>query len=154
LPGFGPRIGTAQFCGTSLRGVYGGRRLGLCLCLAPVMTRTRLPVPSSKGPASTDPGWRKSRQAWRQVARFLSANPRNPQAGKLTGGNKLTADNGKVMRGADGAVTDGPDGQADEVIGGYFVIEADDYDGAVGIAKSCPHLAFGGSIEVQQIDAM
>jgi len=31
LPGFGPRIGTAQFCGTSLRGVYGGRRLGLCL---------------------------------------------------------------------------------------------------------------------------
>ena len=88
------------------------------------------------------------------VKRYMDWSQEMGQAGKLTGGQKLTADNGKVLRGADGAVSDGPHGQAAEVIGGYFVVTADDYDGAVEIAKSCPHLQFGGSIEVRQFDSM
>jgi len=103
---------------------------------------------------ATAPATMSAADAQNIVKRYTDWSQEMGQAGKLAGGNKLTADNGKVMRGADGAVTDGPHGQAEEVIGGYFIVEADDYDGAVGIAKSCPHLSFGGSIEVRQIDAM
>jgi hypothetical protein len=38
-----------------------------------------------------------------------------------------------------------------EVIAGYFLIEARDYEQAVQFAAGCPHLKYGGTIEVRQI---
>ncbi len=38
-----------------------------------------------------------------------------------------------------------------EVIAGYFLIEARDYEQAVKLAEGCPHLKYGGTIEVRQI---
>ena len=83
--------------------------------------------------------------AWRQEL---------ADAGRLTGGEKLedgtarllTADNGSV------AVTDGPYAEAKEIIGGFFMIEAGDYDEAVAISEGCPHLKYGGRIELRKID--
>ena len=76
--------------------------------------------------------------------------------GKLKGGEKLTFDAGKVMRpnGARVTVTDGPYAESKELIGGYFAISAKDYNEACRIAESCPHLGFGGTIEVRQVDQM
>ena len=37
-------------------------------------------------------------------------------------------------------------------ISGYFLIGAPDFDQAVQIASGCPHLKYGGTIEVRQID--
>lgn len=34
---------------------------------------------------------------------------------------------------------------------GYSLIEAKDYDGAVALAKGCPMLAGGGSVEVAEV---
>ena len=48
---------------------------------------------------------------------------------------------------------DGPFPETKEIIGGYFVIEAVDYDEAVELAKSCPHIDFG-RIEIRQVDVM
>lgn len=78
------------------------------------------------------------------------------EAGKLVGGDKLTDDDGKVLRAGGGgvSVTDGPFAETKEVIGGYFQIQAADYDEAVEISKTCPHIAYGGSIEVRQVDEM
>jgi hypothetical protein len=39
-----------------------------------------------------------------------------------------------------------------EFIGGYFLVRAESLEEAVRIARTCPHLARGGSIEVRQID--
>ncbi len=77
-------------------------------------------------------------------------------AGRVLGGQKLTDDAGRVLSGFDGSltVTDGPLAEAKEVIGGFFEIEAATYDEAVDLARSCPHLKFGGTIELRQIDAM
>ena len=47
-------------------------------------------------------------------------------------------------------VTDGPFAEAKEVMGGFFVIEAANFDEAVETAKTCPHMEFG-SIEVREI---
>ncbi len=48
--------------------------------------------------------------------------------------------------------TDGPFAEAKEVIGGIFTIDADSYDEAVEISKDCPHLKYGGWIEVREVE--
>jgi hypothetical protein len=76
------------------------------------------------------------------------------RAGRSASGQKLRDDGGRVMRGAGGAVsvTDGPFSEAKEVIGGFFTIEARDYDDAVRVSCDCPHLAYGGSIELREVE--
>jgi hypothetical protein len=49
----------------------------------------------------------------------------------------------------DGVVTDGPFVEAKEALGGYYVIEADDLDQALAIAKDVP-APFGG-VEVRPV---
>ena len=73
--------------------------------------------------------------------------------GAYVGGNKLRDEGGKslVSNGSGLRVTDGPYTEAKEVIGGYFIISADDYDGAVAIANGCPHLKFG-RVELREIE--
>jgi hypothetical protein len=70
-------------------------------------------------------------------------------------GQKLHDQEGRVMVRKDNgvAVTDGPYVESKEVIGGYFVIEADDYESAARAAEDCPHLDFG-SVEIRRIEVM
>ncbi|HEX8617881.1 MAG TPA: YciI family protein [Thermoanaerobaculia bacterium] len=70
-------------------------------------------------------------------------------------GEKLHDREGRVMVRKDSgvAVTDGPYAEAKEVIGGYFIIEADDYETAARLSEDCPHLEFG-SIEIRRIEVM
>jgi hypothetical protein len=74
--------------------------------------------------------------------------------GRLAGGEKLRDEGGRHLSGfgAELKVVDGPFAEAAEVIGGYFTVEARDYDDAVEVAKSCPHLRYGGRIELRQIE--
>jgi hypothetical protein len=67
--------------------------------------------------------------------------------------NRLTEDAGKIMRSQGGKprVTDGPFSEAKEVLGGYYTIEAANYDEAVKRTLDHPHLEFGGVIEVRQV---
>jgi len=75
---------------------------------------------------------------------------------RLLHSQKLCDGTGRVMRGQAERVqiTDGPYSETKEVIGGYFAIRADDYEHAVEIARDCPHLDYGGTIEVREIDAI
>ena len=68
-------------------------------------------------------------------------------------GQKLYDGEGRVVVRKDGglAVTDGPYVESKEVIGGYFLVEADDYDAAAKLVDDCPHLDFG-SIEIRRIE--
>ena len=76
------------------------------------------------------------------------------EKGKLAGGAKLRDEGGKHITGANGEirVTDGPFAEAKEVIGGYFAITADNYDEAVELCKDCPHLKYGGRIELREVE--
>jgi len=38
------------------------------------------------------------------------------------------------------------------VLGGFFRISADSFEDAVAVARTCPHLAYGGRIEVREVD--
>ena len=65
---------------------------------------------------------------------------------------RLGADPGKVLRAGAGKpqVADGPYSETKEVLGGYYTIEAANYDEAVKLALQHPHLEYGGTIEVRQ----
>ncbi len=68
------------------------------------------------------------------------------------GSGRLAPDPGRVMRSENGktAVTDGPYSETKEVLGGYYLIEAANYDEAVQRSLDHPHLEYGGTIEVRQ----
>ena len=89
------------------------------------------------------------------VARYEAWSGKLRERGKLAAGNKLRDREGRVMtrKGSNVAVTDGPFAEVKEIIGGYFVLEAKNYDEALSLAKDCPHLDFG-SIEVREIEPM
>ena len=36
-------------------------------------------------------------------------------------------------------------------LSGYSIVKADDIDGAIAVAKTCPHLEYGGTIEVAEL---
>ena len=74
--------------------------------------------------------------------------------GKYVGGQKLKDEGGKRLSGFSGdfRVTDGPYAEAKEVIGGFFTIAAADYDEAVEMSRDCPHLKYGGRIELREIE--
>jgi hypothetical protein len=57
---------------------------------------------------------------------------------------------GKIV-GADRVVTDGPFAESKELVGGYSVINAADFNAAAEIAKGCPILLAGGAVEVRQM---
>ncbi len=73
--------------------------------------------------------------------------------GKYVGGQKLKDDGGRQLNGfgSEFRVTDGPYAEAKEIIGGFFTISATDYNEAVELAADCPHLKFGGRIELHEI---
>ena len=56
---------------------------------------------------------------------------------------------GKVLL-PGGVVSDGPYVESKEIIGGYSVIQADNYESAVTIAKACPIAMVGGKIEIRE----
>ncbi len=72
---------------------------------------------------------------------------------RLKVGHKLTDGEGRVML-ADGVTTkDGPYVETKEVVGGYYIIDAENYDHAVELCKEHPNFRFG-SIEIREVDFM
>lgn len=69
------------------------------------------------------------------------------RGGKLEGHGLQGTDTATSIRGD--VVTDGPFAEAKEVLGGFYVIEADDLDQAIKIAKMVP-ARFGG-VEVRPV---
>ena len=66
---------------------------------------------------------------------------------------RLAGDPGKVLRGsgANNRVTDGPYSETKEVLGGFYLIEAANYDQAVERTLDHPHLEYGGTIAVRAL---
>jgi hypothetical protein len=89
------------------------------------------------------------------IGRYRGWSDRLRAAGTLVGGQKLANEGGRIMarNGKGLTVTDGPFTEAKEIIGGFFQIQAVDYDEAQSIAGDCPHLDFG-SVEIRLIDVM
>ena len=61
------------------------------------------------------------------------------------------AENATTVRveGGKTVTTDGPFVGMKESVGGYFIIEADDLDGAIAVAARVPAARYGGAVEIR-----
>lgn len=92
------------------------------------------------------------KQKW--MHKYMAWGEKAQKGGFLLGSNKLVDDGGKIVRGQKALVTDGPYSETKEVLGGYYMIEAKDYEEAVRRSKDHPHLEHGGTIEVRQVEQL
>jgi len=83
----------------------------------------------------------------KMMAWFEGLNER----GKIKGAQPLGGQ-GRVISGTDGRfVLDGPFTETKEAVGGYLVLQADNFAEAVEIARTNPALRYGVSVEVRPI---
>lgn len=71
--------------------------------------------------------------------------------GRLVGAEKLASAT-RVMTASAGNVTIESSPDSDRVLGGYFLITAASLEEATELAKSHPHLKYGGEVEVRPIE--
>jgi len=81
------------------------------------------------------------------MARFTEWFERLNSAGLFKGGGPL-GHYGRILAGRN-AVTDGPFVESKEAIAGFFIIRADSLEEAVEVARGCPGLEFGQTVEVR-----
>ena len=94
---------------------------------------------------------RKSPEEMQQIVQKYIAWVRElRQNGSFKAGDELQP-NGRIVSADKGRLIDGPFVETKDAVGGYFLIEAANYDAAVAIAKSSPNLANGGWVELRQI---
>jgi hypothetical protein len=58
---------------------------------------------------------------------------------------------GKLVKGKQKTVTDGPFAETKDIVGGYTLIEARDLDQAVELSKGCPIFEVDGAVEVRPV---
>ena len=81
---------------------------------------------------------------WFSWAEKMRAN------GVYVGGEALT-DTVKQISGHDRTLTDKSSTELKELIGGYYTVEARDFDHAIEIAQDYPDYDLGGTVEVREI---
>lgn len=96
---------------------------------------------------SSPEGWQQHMQKWMDWMQKLA------EAGKLIGGQPLTTD-GRVVSAKGKKVTDGPFIEGKEMIGGYLLVKANDFNGAVELSTGCPIFQYDGVVEVREIQQM
>jgi|SRR5450432_182270 hypothetical protein len=92
--------------------------------------------------------WQAHMQRWMVWMEGLNAQ------GKFGGAQPLKND-GKVIKGTNKIVIDGPFMEGKEMVGGYLLCKAASYEEAVEISKGCPILIYDtGIVEVREIQNM
>jgi hypothetical protein len=106
--------------------------------------------------------------AYDNVAMYTALSPEQMQAvvekymawtadiaakGQLVMGEKLTDHAGKALSKTSGkfSVTEGPYTEANEVVGGFWIIQCETEEEAIAIGASCPHTELG-TLGLKEVD--
>ena len=85
-----------------------------------------------------------------QMGKWMAWIDKLNSTGKYVAGEPLLP-GGKLITGKKKTVTDGPYTEGKEVVGGFFLINAEDINEAVKICDDYPDYEYGGSIQVRQV---
>jgi hypothetical protein len=91
----------------------------------------------------------------RKVEKYQARIDKIHSNGRYVSSEKLGEEGGKLLDPQKGRlnIVDGPYIEAKEVVGGYFVFRAANYEEAIEITRDCPFLD-DGRIELRQTDPM
>jgi len=84
------------------------------------------------------------------IQKYMAWNRKLREEGRVVDAEPLEK-GGRVLSGEGGVITDGPFLETKEMIGGYFIYTAADLDEAAALARDCPALGYGGSLDVRPI---
>ncbi len=87
----------------------------------------------------------KSMQAWMAWMKQLA------EQGHIKDPGHPLERTGKLVKGKQRTITDGPYAEAKDLVNGYTLIEAKDLAQAVELSLGCPILEGGGSVEVRPV---
>lgn len=90
------------------------------------------------------------------LAEYTTWGERMAKEGRLKLGHKLTDQGGLVLSPSGGGgvtVKDGPYVESKEVVGGIYLLKANDYAHAAKLCEGHPNFRFG-SIEIREVDFM
>ena len=85
------------------------------------------------------------------IGKFYDWYSRNLESGRMKPGSRLTTDIAIVSK--SGISTDGPFGEAKEVIGGYWIIVARNLRKAAELAAQNPVLPYGLHFEIRPLES-
>lgn len=90
------------------------------------------------------------------VGKYMAWAGKMVGAGKMRGGEKFSLNSGRVLNGSSGAlkIAKGAYRQDEAALGGFFIIEADNYDQASELCRDNPHIEEGGIIEIRELEEM
>lgn len=89
-------------------------------------------------------------QIQERMGKWFAWSEKMNKAGRTHEGHALLP-SAKTISGKDKVVSDGPYVESKEVVGGYYVIKAKDYDDAVACAMDYPDYDLGGGVEVREV---
>lgn len=87
------------------------------------------------------------------MAKWMAWIDKLAKAGKYVEGEPLLP-TGKIISGKNKTVTDAAFAEGKEIIGGYFIINAADYNEAVALCDDYPDYGNGGSVIIRQVQKM
>jgi hypothetical protein len=100
-----------------------------------------------------DPSKLSPQQQEAHMGKWLAWVEKLTKEGKYLAGEPLLP-TGKTVSGQKKVVTDGPFVESKEIIGGFFMVNAKNYDDAVAMAKDSPDYDLGGVVEVREVMKM
>jgi len=91
----------------------------------------------------------------RKIQKYQTWMNKIHSGGRHVSSEKLGEEGGKLLSLQKGRVSivDGPYSEAKEVVGGYYVFRAANYEEAIELSRDCPFLE-DGRIEIRQTDPM
>src|SRR6185295_11764484 len=88
------------------------------------------------------------------MKRWMSWKDELEKSGHFVKAGERMDVNGKVVRGRERTVSDGPYVEVKDIVNGLLVVSAHDLDEAAELAKGCPILEGDGSVEVRPLLSM
>jgi hypothetical protein len=93
-------------------------------------------------------------QAEREMQKWVAWMQDLAQKGHLKERGQPLEREGKVVKGKQKIVTDGPYAESKDLVGGYTLIEAKDLSQAAELSKGCPIFETDGLVEVRPVMLM
>jgi hypothetical protein len=85
-----------------------------------------------------------------RMGKWFAWNDKMEKAGVLRGGNALTPQIRRVI-GKDRTVSDLTSAEVKEIVGGYYLVAAKDFDAVQEIAQDFPDYDLGGTVEIREV---
>ena len=86
-----------------------------------------------------------------RMGKWFAWSQKMEQDGVLVEGHALESTTVRHVSGPDRTVTDRAGSEIKELVGGYYIVQANDLDGAMKIAEDYPDYDLDGTVEIREV---